>query len=70
MSMEKEEKELLERLVKEVATQNKLIALLLCQKYFFKFHDTFSPLSSFDDYLREIKKDSEKVLVTLGFNHL
>ncbi len=29
MNMEKEEKELLEKLVKEVATQNKLLALLL-----------------------------------------
>ena len=32
MIMEKEEKELLERLVKEVATQNKLIAMLLSVK--------------------------------------
>lgn len=31
--MEKEEKELLEKLVKEVATQNKLLALLLCRKF-------------------------------------
>lgn len=43
--MEKEEKELLEKLVKEVATQNKLLALLLCQKEFFIF-TTFLGLPS------------------------
>lgn len=55
------EKELLEKLVKEVAIQNKLLALLLCQKDFSKFHDMFSPSETFDKYLEELKKDSEKV---------
>lgn len=55
------EKELLGKLVKEVAIQNKLLALLLCQKDFSKFHDTFCPSETFDKYLEELKKDSEKV---------
>jgi hypothetical protein len=70
MNMEKEEKELLEKLVKEVATQNKLLALLLCQKEFFHFHDLFGTPQPFDDYLENLKKDSDKVLATLGVNHL
>lgn len=51
--MEKEERELLEKLVKEVATQNKLIALLLCQKDFLKFNSTDVEIeSSFNKYIQ------------------
>lgn len=67
--MEKEEKELLEKLVKEVATKNKLLALLLCQTEFFHFHDLFGTPQPFDDYLEGLKKDLDKVLAILGVNH-
>lgn len=36
--------------------QNKLLALLLCQKDFSKFHDMFSPSGTFDKYLEELKR--------------
>lgn len=55
--MEKEEKDLLERLVKEVATQNKLLAMLLS----FNFGVTNWGFISEKEQFEQIQKKSNQI---------